>query len=69
MQHKPVTSKNIESIAYDPETQTLEVKFKSGGTYSYQGVSKQEFEDFENASSLGSHFHHHIRSRYSGNRI
>jgi KTSC domain len=69
MQHKSVTSSNIESIGYDPSTQTLEVKFKSGGTYSYPGVSQQEYDDFEGASSLGSHFHSKIRNKFSGSKL
>lgn len=37
---QPVNSSNIESVAYDG-TNLLQVKFKSGGVYQYEGVFPQ----------------------------
>lgn len=45
MKHHPVQgSSNIESIAHDPTTDTMEVEFKSGARYKYSGVPKGEFD-------------------------
>ena len=38
MDRKSVTSSNISSIGYSPETQTLEIEFKGGGVYTYHDV-------------------------------
>ena len=68
MNRQSVTSKNIASVGYDEQTQRMEVEFKSGGIYLYENVPKREYEEFIGASSLGGHFHHNIRSKYSGSR-
>lgn len=59
----PVQSSNIEAIGHDPETSTMEVKFRSGGSYTYPGVTEAEHAAFLAAPSLGSHFHQHFKRR------
>lgn len=61
MKHIPVNSSTIVSIAHDPETEEMEVAFKSGKTYSFRGVSAQKFDNFRLAPSPGKHFHQHFR--------
>ena len=39
MKRTSVKSSNILSVGHDPETNTLEIEFKGGGVYSYDGVS------------------------------
>lgn len=56
MNMKPVSSSNISEVGYDPDTQTLRVKFKSGGEYDYSGVSAEEHEALLSAPSIGKHF-------------
>jgi hypothetical protein len=34
----PVSSSNLASVGYDPNTQTLEVEFLHGGIYQYSDV-------------------------------
>ena len=63
---KKVKSSNIDTIHYEPSDKRLEVTFKSGGTYHYQGVSQAEYDALENAESVGSHLHKHIKGRYNG---
>lgn len=58
---KPVSSSNIDSIGFDPETNTLRIKFKSGGEYDYSGVSAEEHEAFISAPSIGKHFFSNIK--------
>lgn len=62
MEHKPVNSSNIESMAHDPVAQVLEVKFKGGNTYRYKGVSADAHDSLMNAESIGKHFHSNIKS-------
>ena len=65
---KSVRSSTIDSVGYDEPTKTMKVKFKSGGTYSYAGVPKDEHDRLVTASSVGSHFHKHIKSKYKGTK-
>lgn len=69
MEHKKVTSSNIESIGYDDVSKTMEIKFKGGGIYSYKNVSKEDFGKFESANSIGKHFFAHIKNKYPGVKI
>ena len=38
MERQHVNSSNLESVGYDPTTQTLEIEFLNGGLYQYSGV-------------------------------
>jgi hypothetical protein len=53
----------IKEFFYDPEKQQLHVTFHSGGQYTYHGVTDTEHEKFQNAPSLGKHFHEFIKSK------
>lgn len=57
----PVKSSAISAVGYDGST--VHVEFKSGGTHQFGPVSKSEFDKFASASSLGGHFHKHIRPK------
>jgi hypothetical protein len=57
-------SSTIEAVGYDPKAQTLTVKFKSGGSYDYAGVSKQAYDGMMSAKSVGSYLHSHIKPHF-----
>lgn len=59
--HAPVRSSSIASLAHDPETNTLEVRFASGATYRYADVDTATYERLRDAESVGKHFQEHIR--------
>lgn len=61
---QPVQSSNIRSVGYDPAELLLEVEFASGGVYRYQGVSRETYEEFIGAESMGRFFGGHIRGRF-----
>ena len=46
-----VKSSQIESIGHQGDT--LAVKFRSGGTYHYHGVTAQQFAGLQKAESIG----------------
>ena len=69
MQRTRVSSSNLSSVGYDPNTSTLEVEFNSGAIYQYSGVPEQEYMALINADSVGGHFATHIRDRYPTTRI
>lgn len=63
MKHTNVTSSMISSVGHDPDTDTMEVKFKSGKTYTYQDVPVEEFEALRDAPSVGQHFNEYFKNR------
>lgn len=52
----PVKSSTITGIGYDPKSQTMAVKFKSGSTYRYSGVSPASHQSLVSAKSIGKQF-------------
>jgi len=61
MKHFPVRSELISSVAHEPRTGLLQVRFKQGGAYQYGRVPEETFKAMLDADSLGSFFHQHIR--------
>lgn len=57
----PVTSSDLASVGYDPETVTLEVEFNKSGVYQYFGVPPHVHEELMMASSKGKYFNQFIR--------
>lgn len=49
-------STNIQEVAYDAATQSLEITFKSGGRYRYHNVTPLEHQKFMQSKSLGRAF-------------
>jgi hypothetical protein len=69
MQHQAVDSGMLASVGYDPSTLTLEVKFKRGETYAYDGVPADVHEAFINADSVGSFFSKAIKSSFPSRKV
>lgn len=68
MEHTPIKSSNIHSIAYDPVGQNLEVRFKGkdgkpGSLYSYECVTAREYAALMASESKGTHFAQHIKAK------
>jgi hypothetical protein len=65
-----VESSQIHSIGHDAETNTLAIRFTRGygpkrgpgSLYHYQNFTRQDFEAFAGAESLGKHFGAHIKN-------
>lgn len=56
-----VESSQIAAIGHHPETNTLAIQFPSkterpGSVYHYANFTAEQFEEFKNAESKGSHF-------------
>ncbi len=69
MDRTPVVSTAIESVGYDPESETLEIEFTSGGVYRYEGVPSEVFEEFMNSDSFGSYFQQNIKGAYPEQKV
>ena len=68
MEHVPVDSSFIQSVAYDPETRELHVRLASGKTYAYSDVEPDHHRDFLGAPSIGAHFGK-FKARYPGRLV
>ena len=69
MGRETVASSNIESVGYDPRTQTLEVAFLSGAVYQYYGIPAGLHEELMRAGSKGRFLHLYIKDRYPYSRV
>ena len=69
MERAFVSSSNIRSIGYDPDSMTLEVEFNTGGVYQYPGVPQFEYDALMNAGSKGTYFNANIKSRFSSAKM
>ena len=67
MQMLKVDSSVIAEVGYDEPY--LRIKFKSGQTYDYVGVSQEQFKDLIKAPSKGRYFREHILDKYPGARM
>lgn len=65
----PVVSSNVESIGYDEATQTLRVRFLNGSEYDYKNVPIMEFEQLNNAQSVGSYLNRNIKGNYAYEKV
>lgn len=69
MQMFPVKSSQIKEIGHDPETNTLAVRFNTGGLYHYAGVDIKKFAEFKGAKSVGSYLGQHIKGKHDFTKI
>ena len=59
------TSANINRISYYQGDETLEVKYKNGAVYQFEGVSAELWEKARTAPSIGKFMNENIKGAYS----
>ena len=64
-----VNSSAISDIDYDPDSQHLTIRFKSGQTHRHEGVPAHIHEQFINAPSIGKAYHALIRDQYPSTKL
>ena len=69
MEHKAVQSSNIESLGYDAERKVLEVKFRSGSLYQYEGVEQKVYDALLNAPSPTQYLNSSIKGSYAYKKV
>lgn len=62
-------SECVSALEYDDMTREMTVHFEKRGSYLYQDVEPQVYEEFNNAGSRGTYFNLYVRSNYSCKRI
>ena len=61
MNRTHVTSSNLRSVGYDPQSSALEVEFLDGSIYEYSSVPESRYSGLMAASSKGSYFDSYIK--------
>jgi len=61
MERQVVKSSNLVAVGYDKASSKLEIEFKNGAVYQYDGVSKEEYAGLMDAASQGDYFNQNIR--------
>ena len=69
MRRYRVLSGAIRSLGYDEETAVLEVEFRSGSVYDYEGVAPEEVLDLLQSDSIGRWFGTNIRRKPAARRV
>jgi hypothetical protein len=69
VKHSAIKSSNIQTVGYDPESQTLEVKFHGGAVHSYTGVPPAKHLAFVSAPSPGAYLHTHIKPVHPAKKL
>jgi hypothetical protein len=64
-----VESSMISKIGYDRKTQTLRVLFTNGATYDYPTFTERDWAAFQEAESVGKHFHRAIKPTFAHRRV
>lgn len=68
LQYYPVSSSQINEIAFDKKEQKLYVRFHNNSLYSYP-YTFEEFHNFLNAPSVGKYFHANIKNSINATKI
>lgn len=61
MEYQSVTSSSVAAIGYDPDANTLGVRFVHGGEYHYYGVGPDVFEGLKSSSSVGTYLDQYVK--------
>ncbi len=69
MMRNPVSSSNIASIGYDPESATLEIEFTNGSIYQYFNVPTGLNDELMASLSKGQFLNTYIRNGYPYSRV
>ncbi|MGO0792313.1 KTSC domain-containing protein [Herbaspirillum seropedicae] len=69
MNRDPVTSSNVTSVGYDPDSGTLEVEFHNGSIYQYFDVPEALYNGLIHADSVGGFLAAHVKGTYRFSRV
>jgi hypothetical protein len=69
MDRDPVSSSNLVSVGYEPDSETLEVEFKGTGVYQYYNLPTFMHERLMAADSVGKFFNAEIKNAYPCSKV
>lgn len=62
-------SSNVAAVAYEPKTRELQIEFKNGSRYAYEGVTPKRWHDLQHAKSIGGFVHSKIVAQHPGKKL
>lgn len=65
----PVRSTMANALGYDPKQHRLQIEFKNGAVYQFEGVDRETWEDMKESDSPGGFFNREIKGNYLSRRI
>ena len=65
MERTKVNSSNIAEVGYDAESKTMQVQFKNGGVFNYEGVEPKKYVEMLSSESIGKFLHTNIKGQYN----
>lgn len=65
----PLHSISLQSVAYDPTTQIMQIEFRNGSAYEYSDVPPEILAGLLAAESHGAYFNENIRNRFPYRRL
>jgi hypothetical protein len=63
-----VDSSNVDKVAYDENSQTLAVRFRSGSLYTYHEVEKEIYHQMVGAESVGQYLNRVVKPMFNYNK-
>jgi len=69
MEREAVSSSNLVSVGYNPDSETLEVEFKNSGIYEYYNVPQFMYDRLMQAGSIGTFFNTDIKTSYAFSKV
>ncbi len=64
-----VSSSNLHSVGYDATSQTLRIRFHSGGIYDYFNVPENRYSGLMSAGSKGTYHANYIKDLYRFRKV
>jgi hypothetical protein len=64
MQRTELSSTSLKGAGYCFQEALLELEFRSGAIYRFDGVPEATYQELLRAESKGVYFNHHIRNRF-----
>jgi hypothetical protein len=68
-QHVSVSSSNIESVAYNDVSRTLQVKMRHGKTFEYANVPAEVHTGLMAARSIGGYHHEKVKGKFETKEV
>lgn len=60
----PLVSTALSGATYDTDSQTLDIRFTSGRSYTFENVPEHVVDALEAAPSAGNYFANHIKGKF-----
>lgn len=65
----PVESTMANAVGYDPDRHRLQIEFKNGSVYQFEGVDEDTWEEIKETDSPGRFFNREIKGNYPSRRV